>query len=118
MLDITHKPEPPGVTVALKGHLNAITAPELEQQLDTLLNSAHEYIVVDLGNVAFIASAGLRVFLACAKKAKRANRGLALCRLQPQVQQIFDLAGMTPLFLIHPTAEHAHTALRQRSASK
>jgi len=114
MLDITHKPEPPGVTIAIKGHLNAITAPDLEQKLDALINSEHVHIVIDLGDVAFVASAGLRVFLACAKKAKRANRGLALCRLQPQVQQVFDLAGMTPLFLIHPTAEHAHTVLRQR----
>lgn len=117
MLDITHKSEPTGVTIILKGHLDAVTASQLEQQLDALLHAEHAHLVIDLGEVAFVASAGLRVFLACAKKAKRANRGLALCRLQPQVQQVFEFAGMTPLFLIHPTSEDAHAALRQRSST-
>ncbi|MBM3858885.1 MAG: STAS domain-containing protein [Verrucomicrobia bacterium] len=117
MLEITHKPESPGITIILKGHLDAVTAPQLEKQLDDLFRAEHAHIVVDLGCVAFVASAGLRVFLACAKKARRAQRGLALCRLQPQVQQVFELAGMTPLFLIHLAPENAHAALRQRSAA-
>jgi anti-anti-sigma factor len=117
MLDITHKHEPPGITIILKGHLDAVTAPELEKQLDDLFRAEHAHVVVDLGDVAFVASAGLRVFLAGAKKAKRANRGLALCRLQPQVRQVFELAGMTPLFLIHATSDDAHTALRKRSTA-
>jgi len=114
MLEATHKVEAPGVTVILKGHLDAVTAPELEKKLIDLLSASHEYLVVDLGEVGFVASAGLRVFLACAKKAKRSNRVLALCRLQPHVYQVFELAGMTGLFPIHKTAEEAHATLRSR----
>ncbi len=118
MLEIQHHPNPPGVTIALKGHLDAVTAPQLEKLLDDLLQTeSAQHIVIDLGEVTFVASAGLRVFLASAKKAKRARRGLALCRLQPQVQQVFELAGMTSLFLIHSTPDESHATLRQRSAT-
>jgi len=116
MLDITLKPAPPGVTVQLAGHLDAVTAPQLELQLEELFHADPTPVVVDLGAVAFVASAGLRVFLAGAKKARRAQRVLALCGLQPQVRQVFDLAGMTPLFLVYATADAAHAALRQQGA--
>ena len=117
MFSIADKLEPPGIAVTVTGHLNSATAPELEQKLDALLKSEHAYLVIDLGEVPFVASAGLRVLLACAKKAKRANRGLALLGLQPQVLQVFELAGMTRLFLIYPTADDAHASLRKRSSA-
>lgn len=118
MLAITHKPEPPGVTLIIKGDLNAITSPELEHALTALLNSNHAHVVVDLAEVTYVSSAGLRVLLVCAKQAKRANRGLALCQLQAHILRLFDCAGMTPLFFMHPTADDAHAALRQRGAAK
>jgi anti-anti-sigma factor len=118
MLAITQKPEPPGVTLIIQGDLNAVTSPDLERSLTALLSSDHAHVVVDLAGVSYVSSAGLRVFLVCAKQAKRANRGLALCQLQAQILQLFDCAGMTPLFPMHPTADDAHAALRQRAAAK
>ncbi len=117
MLAITQIPEPPGVTLVVKGHLNAVTAPELERVLGALLNSDYVHVVVDLAEAAYVSSAGLRVFLVCAKQAKRANRGLALCRLQAPVLQLFECAGMAPLFIMEPAAADAHAVLRQRAAT-
>jgi anti-sigma B factor antagonist len=117
-LKVSHREEPPGLTVLLEGHLDALTAPELERALDLLIEGGHPHLVVDLGNVTFIASAGLRVFLAFAKKAQRVRRHLALSRLPGHVHRVFDLAGMTAIFLIHATAEEAHATLRKRSSSR
>ena len=54
--------------VALKGALNTDTAPGFEQQLGKVLADAHQLTVLDMKDLDYISSAGLRVIFKAAKQ--------------------------------------------------
>jgi anti-anti-sigma factor len=93
--------------VAPIGRIDTTTSPGFEQQLAKLVDGGARDVLVDLGGVEYISSAGLRVLLVLAKRL-RAERGrLVLCGLTPPVRQVFELAGFVPLFTIDPSREAA-----------
>lgn len=82
---------------APEGRIDAVSADELQQQLDTQLNTVAKRMVIDLSAVDYISSAGLRVFL---KVAKRLPGKVAVCGLNANVKQIFDLAGFDSILKV------------------
>src|SRR6476469_584560 len=82
--------------VRLSGSLDTATAPELESQLAELLTAPVKEMVIDLAQLSFISSAGLRV-IANARKQLRERGGFAsLVNLQPQIQEVFDIIASLP----------------------
>jgi anti-anti-sigma factor len=85
--------------VAPAGRIDSTTSDALEKALMHLVNSGERKLVVDFSAVDYISSAGLRVFLLVAKR-QRDNRGsLELAAMAESVRQVFDLAGLLPLFV-------------------
>jgi anti-sigma B factor antagonist len=105
------------VRVALTGEIDSAMAPELEKELNALLEAGHAHLVVDFGGVHFIASAGLRVFLAFAKKIQRASGKIALAGMSVAVYSVFETVGFTNIFIIHPTHEDAILAVHPQEQS-
>jgi len=97
--------------IALQGKLDAGTAPALEQKLMAMIDQGSKQLVINLEGLQYISSAGLRVLLMTAKKMKGASGKLALCGLQENVKEIFDLAGFTTIFSIYASASEASGAL-------
>lgn len=62
-------------------------------------------ILVDLGEVDYVSSAGLLVLQDAAASARERGARLALCRLSEPVRVAFDLAGLTGEFAIEPSSE-------------
>ena len=88
------------------GRLDTDSAADLELALQDLLATNATHFVVDLAQINYVSSAGLRVLLMLAKSVD--NKGsLRLSGLNPQVQQVFDIAGFTKLFKIHPDRDAA-----------
>ena len=50
------------VTIALEGRLDIITAPDLEDQIEDLLEGADK-LIFDFAKLKYISSAGLRIML-------------------------------------------------------
>lgn len=82
-----------GTTLALVGRLDTVTAPELEKAVAELLPQA-DSLVLDLGSLEYISSAGLRVILK-AYKALSAKGGLKLTGVQEAVREVFDITGFS-----------------------
>ena len=57
--------------VTLAGQIDSATAPELEETLLNLVDSGHKNLVLNLADVTFISSPGLKAFLAAQVKARR-----------------------------------------------
>lgn len=89
------------------GRLDANTAPAMEKELLDLLDRGESNLLVDLANLNYISSVGLRILLAAAKKANPAGGKVAICSLQEYVQEIFAIAGFTTIFEIYPTRDEA-----------
>ncbi len=96
-----------GVSVlAPLGRLDTDSASDFELALQDLLAAGAQHFVVDLGEINYVSSAGLRVLLMLAKRVE-GKGSLRLADLNPQVKQVFDVAGFTKLFSIFPSASAA-----------
>ncbi|HSY52813.1 MAG TPA: STAS domain-containing protein [Opitutaceae bacterium] len=108
MFDVSKENEGTHVRIILQGDLTSATAPQLESALaGYLAGGGPPDWLLDLGQLGFSSSAGLRVFLAYAKKIKNAKGRLVLCNLQPNVREVFDLSGFTQIFTIESGADEA-----------
>jgi stage II sporulation protein AA (anti-sigma F factor antagonist) len=99
------------LAVALRGRLDAQTSKAVEDRLLSLIESGEVRLVVDLEQLHYISSVGLRVLLLAAKRLRTANGAIAVCALQPTVQQVFEIAGFTGIFRIFPTRDAAVLAV-------
>ena len=100
-MEITHKELKRVDLVTVSGRVDSNTAPDLEATFRTINDAGHFRIVVDMADLEYISSAGLRVLVTTLKNCRRYNRGdLRMCNLKPRISEVLDLAGMTPLFEI------------------
>jgi len=93
--------------MAVTGRVDSATAPELENSLKKLVEAAKTQIVLDLKNVEYMSSAGLRAMVSTLKAVKRVNGDLRLASPSPRVEEVLRLAGLTSIFSIHPTRDEA-----------
>jgi len=77
--------------IKVGGYIDTTTSSELERALDSLLKQGRFYIVVDLGNVDYISSAGWGIFISEIKSIRENGGDLKLVRMVPDVYEIFEL---------------------------
>ena len=95
------------VIVNLEGNLDTNTAPEAEAKIDESLAAGTAKIVINLENTKYVSSAGLRVFLATAKKMTAAGGAVKLCSPNVVVQEILDISGFSTILDVKGTEEEA-----------
>ncbi|MFB3765369.1 MAG: STAS domain-containing protein [Methanotrichaceae archaeon] len=98
--------------VAISGKIDAITSRELDSTLMELLNQNTAKIVIDLKEVDFISSGGIRVFIAFKKKLIERKGDLVVSSLQPFVTEIFEMTGLPSLISIYPSQGEAVKSLK------
>jgi anti-anti-sigma factor len=79
--------------VSIKGRVDSANADELERGLTDLFSKPGDKAVVNLGELDYISSAGLRVILILAKRARQNAGRLVLSSLAPQVREVFEISG-------------------------
>ncbi len=87
--------------IEIKGRLDSASTPQLSEKLNAILENGRYKIVMDLSQLEFISSAGLRVFVNTQKICKRYNRGeVVLANVPSNIYSSLDLVGFTALFKI------------------
>jgi len=100
-------PENEVVKIRVDGVLDTLTSPELEKVMNSLVAQKRYKIIMDLGGVDYISSAGWGIFISHLKEI-RENRGdLKLARMLPQVSEIFELLEFDSILKTYPTLENA-----------
>ena len=79
-------------------NVDATNVAELERELTELISETHCQLVLDMSQLNFISSAGLRSLLITAKSARRHGGDLRLANATPTVQRILLLVGMQDIF--------------------
>ena len=97
---------------AIRGRLNAVTVPELEERLNQWFEQSGTKLVFDLDELDYISSAGLRVFLTAAKKMKARDGKLCMARLRDNVKDVFTISGFIALIPSFETLGAAQDALQ------
>ena len=81
------------LVVALEGRLDTTTAPQLEDELKKSLDDISE-LVIDLGALEYISSAGLRVLLSAFKIMR--NKGkMKVTNANELVKEVFEVTGFS-----------------------
>lgn len=80
--------------VKLGGTLDLYQAPEFDREIERLLRGAAKEILVDLREVEFMDSIGLRSLVAAHRRALRAGVPLWVVRGGPPVTQVLRMTGL------------------------
>ena len=86
-------------TISLNGNLTVATTPQLESAFANLPEEVNN-ITLDLTDLAYVASAGLRVIVAQDKKAHMAGGSVRLAHPNDEVMEVLDVTGLVDILEI------------------
>lgn len=98
MLNITKTVNDKELTIALEGRLDTVTSPVLESELQNSLDGI-EKLIMDMKNLQYISSAGLRVLLT-AQKAMNKQGCMVVKNASDDIKEIFDVTGFSDILMI------------------
>lgn len=86
------------LTITLEGRLDTTSAPELEAELKGCLDGV-ESLVIDLKELAYISSAGLRVILSAQKRMNKQGE-MVVRQANDTVMEVFEVTGFVDILTI------------------
>ena len=106
-MEIETRKQENATVVKVTGKMDAVSSPELEKELVQLMAEGEKNFVVDLAELDYISSAGLRVILATAKRLKDKEGKILLASLQDMVKEVFEISGFSAIIPIYESVEFA-----------
>ncbi len=104
-LKIDHAAGKPGIAhVSLAGSLDSETAPQLEKAFGAIDASA-VLVVLDMKELAFISSAGLRVIFAALKRQEAKGGELVISNMSAGVKKVFEIVKALPSLNVFASVE-------------
>ena len=99
-LEICFDREETKLTVELKGRLDTSTSPELEMEMIPMLKGVTE-LTMELAELEFITSAGLRVLLQAVQIMKDQGE-MTVTNPNEEVREVFEITGFNGILTIKP----------------
>ena len=97
--------------VEIGGRLDTHTYGELDDRLTLVLASKVQSLLLDLAQLDYISSAGVRSVFRARKLLSERGGKVVIANAQPQVQKVFDIVKAVPLSEIFRTVEEADAYL-------
>lgn len=94
-MTITKHTEGKKLTIALEGRLDTTTAPELEAELNNSLNGVTQ-LVLDMEQLLYLSSAGLRVVLAAQKRMNKQGH-MTVMHVCRDIMEVFEITGFVDI---------------------
>lgn len=93
--------------VSATDNLDATTFAEAKAYLDAEIEAGHTKLVIDVSDVTFLGSAGLRAILATMRQARSTGGDVRLAGAEGNIKRVVDLAGFAKIMKIFATADEA-----------
>ncbi|XPV75103.1 MAG: STAS domain-containing protein [Desulfovibrio sp.] len=106
-MDITNENKNGVIVLSVGGRMDAMTSGPFLEQCNEIVEGDPSNVVVDLGGLEYVSSAGLRSFLAFAKALKAHGKTLRFSGLTGMVEEVFTVSGFSRMFEILPTVDEA-----------
>ncbi len=97
--------------IGARGRLDHNLVPHLESTLTQSIDAGNFHLVVDLGQVTYINSGGLRALVVGWRAVRKQGGDLYLCRLTSRLREIFEMVGFYRIFAVYPTPADAARAM-------
>lgn len=93
--------------IALQGQINSANAATVETEVLSVLQKGAKNVLLNMTELSYISSAGLRVVLVLAKRLKQAGGKLVIYGMQPHVREVFDISGFLAILNVTATRNEA-----------
>jgi anti-sigma B factor antagonist len=111
-MDIREERKEGFLILSLEGRLDANNSKSFEEKVLNVIEQGETRFVIDLTQVDYVSSAGLRVFLLASKRLSPARGKIVPCSLQEPVREVFDIVGLYSIFSICKSQDEALKLLR------
>ena len=91
--------------------IDGVNAREFQDALQGAISDDDSAVVLDLEQLTYISSAGLRVILLVAKTLQRQDKNLAVCSLSGPVREVFEISGFDKIIPIHANLVEAKASI-------
>jgi anti-anti-sigma factor len=108
------------VLIEVEGRVDHGTAPAFGSVLLPLVEGCAgetKKLLIDLGKVHYMSSAGLRVLMIAAKGCRKQDGKMVLAALQPTVKEVFKIGRFDMVLDTFPTVREALTAISPAAAA-
>lgn len=95
------------VVLHVAGRMDAESAAQFEKQCESCMADGCTTLIVDLADLAYVSSMGLRSVVTIARKLRDKGGDLRLCRLTGLVRQVFEITRLNQVFPPHDSVESA-----------
>ena len=93
--------------MAARGEIDIAAVPSFREQLRRIVDDGSSSIVVDLSEVRFIDSAGLRVLVDGLTRARRRDADLRVACPSASLRRTFEISGLDKVMAVHESVEDA-----------
>ena len=97
----------------LQGFLDAHTAPKFEQAIQQLISENRYKLIVSMGDLDYISSAGLGVFMGFIEEIRENKGDIKLTNMSKKVFKVFDLLGFPALYDIYENESEAKSVFNK-----
>lgn len=91
----------------VKGKLDKVLSPLVEKKVFQFTSAGQSKVLIDLSEVSYINSCGLRMLLAVKKQIKSVPGKFIICSLRPEVLEMMKICGFDHVFEIAKSEEEA-----------
>lgn len=91
-MEIREEIKKESITLHVEGRIDTNTSVDMQKKLLSTFQKC-AYVELDMAEVDYISSAGLRVMLIGEKTAQAKAGRMTVCALQPQVKRVFEMSG-------------------------
>jgi anti-sigma B factor antagonist len=109
-MEISVNEHTPANVITVIGSMDALTSADFSSFVSAQVEQGQNKLVVDLSQVDYMSSAGLRAILAVLKEARQGGGDLRLAAAQPGVEKILKLSGFMSILKFYPAVEEAITS--------
>ena len=95
------------VVLEVRGRVDSLTAPALQDQLTRALQTPDTGVIVDLTRVEYLSSAGLRALLVAMQQAQKVHGKLVLHGLNERVREVFEISGFISILTVCTSRDDA-----------
>ena len=85
-------------TICVSGRLDTTTAPALDKTINEDINGV-SHLILDIKDIDYISSAGLRVLLSAQKKMQKIG-SMKVLNVCPAVMEVFEMTGFADILVI------------------
>ncbi len=106
-MDLKTERENSFLIITPAGRVDGSNAFDFQTSIDLAVSDDDSAVIMDLSELTYISSAGLRVVLLLAKKLKSQNSNLALCSLASSIKDVFEISGFGKIIPIYSNRTEA-----------